>query len=75
VYETDEGTQEVVTTVNANGETVKVNFPGIYDVTKSWRPVRATLKETEHRNYGRSEEADGRNVWSGNASRQQRKGD
>ena len=58
VYEkSDEGTQEVVTTVNANGETVKVIFPGIYDVTKSWRPVRATLKETEYRNYGRSEEA------------------
>src|SRR5579862_5437042 len=32
VYESsDEGTQEVVTTVNANGETVKVIFPGIYD--------------------------------------------
>jgi hypothetical protein len=32
VYEkSDEGTQEAVTTVNANGETVKVVFPGIYD--------------------------------------------
>ena len=32
VYETsDEGTKETVTTVNADGETVKTIFPGIYD--------------------------------------------
>ena len=32
VYATsEEGTQETVTTVNADGETVKVIFPGIYD--------------------------------------------
>jgi hypothetical protein len=32
VYETsDEGTKETVTTVSADGETVKVIFPGIYD--------------------------------------------